>query len=416
MFCGECGTKNESESSFCLECGAPLRHDEKIKNDTNNKILKKEKKQLSKKNKIILVVVLLLVVVLGGLYKVVSDMTNPKTIAKDYIEAVVNQDAGRLYKYVDITGDKTFVSKKIFVDSFKDLENEDNYIENYKINDLKYGSGGLTVEVLFTYTVKGDSEEYDESIKLIKQKDKKYLFFDDWKIADLSESNLVEKDYVIKAIKGSKVTFAGILLTDKYLDKEKTTDKIDYYVLPNVFDNANSLKVVLPNGLEVQDTVYPDSDSNYMVDLDLENLSDDEKTNIENVLKINMSSIYNHIIARTLFDDIKSEYESEGIDLTNLNNSYNNLYADLESAYSNLTSIDFTNIEIDEIGITDEGYIEVEFNADYDYTVEYKNWNDEVQTHTDKDYTSGIDMVLSYKDNTYYLVNFDDFEDYFSRY
>lgn len=416
MYCGECGTKNNSGDRFCAECGAPL--EQVVEQQNNSTVINTvtPRKPMSKKTKIIILVAVLVVGLLGGVYKVGSDLTNPKAIAKDYIEASINQDGGKLYKYLEIEGDKTFVSKKIFTELLKENNTQASTIENYTITDVEYGDGKLTAKVNFTYTMKDSSSEKESAISLTKQKDKKFLIFDNWKIADLTVSSATMEEYTIKVAKGATVTYAGVKLTDKYLDKDKSTEKLDVYVLPQVFTTKTKIKAVLSNGIEIEDEVTPSSYySTYTVSFDEDNLTDSAKEKITNKSKDVLTTIYTNAIARKTFSEIKSNFEHGSLDLTSLETSYTDLVSDLEGAYNLLTSISFTTITISDLELDDDGNLEVEVKANYNYTVQYENLLDEVKIHEDTDY-SRMTLVFSYEKDEYHLVSVEDLETYFSRY
>lgn len=414
MFCGECGAKNKKDDRFCLECGAPLVHEEEKENVTNTVV--KTRQPMSKKKKIIVAVVAIIVVILGIGYKVGSDMTNPKNIAKDYIQATIDQDGEKLYKYLVLEGDKTFVSKEIFKELLKENNSDSLKVENYKITDVEYGDGKLTAKVNFTYTMEGSSSENTSSINLTKQKDKKFLVFDNWKISDFTSTSTTMKDYKIKVTKGSTVTYAGVKLTDKYLDKDESTSKLDVYKLPLVFTTETVLKTVLPSGMEIEEAVTPSSYySTHTVSFDEDNLTDAAKEKIVTKTKEALTTIYTNAIAGKQFSEIKSNFEHDGLDLTNLEANYNDFVSDLKDAYNTLTSMTFTNLTLSDLELNDDGCLEVEVKANYDYTVSYTSWSDEVMTHEDSDYDY-MSIVLTYDDGEYYLSDIDSLEDYFYRY
>ena len=390
MFCSECGAKNKEGDAFCSECGAKLNIDDKSSNNKPSKV----KKPMSKKNKLCLIILVAVLVVIGILYKVGSDLTNPKTIAKNYIQAVIDNDADALYKYLDIDGDTTFVNKKIFKEIMKENETETDVI-NYKIVDVDYEKGGLSATVEFKYTVKNQSTERSDRINLVKEKGKKYLIFDNWKVSlDINDSAIV-KDYELEVIKGSTVEFYGIKLTDKYLDKKKSDDDSDVYVLPQVFNIGTNIKVSLPNGMSFEDTVTPSSyNSSYRFDIDEDNLSEAEKTKIEDAAKKSLTTLYSNAISKKSFSEIKSNFESNGIDLSKLENDYNEFVSDLSDASSKLTSIEFTKFSIYDVQINDNNYIEVEFDIRYNYSVQYESWDDELKTNNSSSYSYIILLVF----------------------
>ena len=290
MYCGECGAKNEKGASFCESCGARLENS----NPVNNK-QKKEQKPMNKKTKIIIIVVIALALVIVGLFVFLSNLTNPKNVAKDYIEAIVSQDGNKLYNYLDVDGDTTFASKKVFNDILKE-EKEDTKIDNYKITDVTYSSSKLQATVKFTYTIKGSSSEQSSSVTLIKQNNKKYLFFDNWKINGTEVSTV--KDFTLKVTKGSTVSYGGVKVTDKYKDSNKSTSSYDAYVLPVVFAYKTKITANLPSGMEITDEVTPSTYYNsYTEKFNSDNLSDKEKDKIVKTSKDALSKVYEAAIA-----------------------------------------------------------------------------------------------------------------------
>lgn len=413
MFCGECGAKNNSEDRFCSECGAPLVQEEN-KTNTNSSVVKKPRQPMSKKNKIIVGVVIIVIAILGVLYKIGSDITNPKTIANNYIKATVNQDGDKLYKYLEIEGDDTFISKDIFKELLKNSNADSKKVENYKITEVQYSDEKLTATVKFTYTVEGSASEKTSSINLSKQKNKKFLIFDNWKVKDTSISSVTVENYKIKVTKGSKVTFAGVELTDKYLDKDDSTTKLDVYKLPVVFKSKTTIKTVLTNGLEIEETVTPSTYA-HTVDLDEDNLTAANKEKVTSKIKESLTTIYTSAIAKKTFSEIKSNFEYNQLDLTDLETSYTDFLSSLESSTNTLTSITFKDISIYDLSLDEDGNIEVKVKANFDYTVSYTNFSNETTTHDDTDYYY-ITAVLNYNNGSYYLVNINNLKTYFSRY
>lgn len=416
MFCGECGAKNRKDDSFCAECGAPLLQEQDgQKQEVVTPEVTKPKKPMSKKSKIILGCIVVLILLLAVGYKIGRDATDPKKIASDYIDATIHQDSGRLYQYLEIDGDKTFVNKEIFGDLLKENSTDDSTIENYKITGIEYGEGKLTAKVSYTYTIKDSTNEKTDSINLTKKKEKKLLLFDDWKITDTKSSSTIVENYTIKVTKGSTVTYAGVKLTDKYLDTEQTTSKLDVYVLPQVFAIKTTLNSVLPGGMEIEEKVTPSSYYNiHTVNFNKNNLTEASKEKITNKAKEVFTTIYTNAIDKKPFSEFKSSFEYGNIDLTNLENSYNTLLASLESNTSTLTSINFKDASIYSLRLTEEGYLEVEVRTNYAYTVSYTGLDNEVKT-SEKSTYAYMTVVLSYDQEEYHAVGVDDLKSYFYR-
>lgn len=412
MFCSECGTKNNENDKFCQECGHKLT-EEKTEQDNFS-----EKKPMSKKKKIIIAISLILVMTLAVGYKIGSNITSPKNIAKNYIQAIIDLDSNKLYSYLEIDGDKTFVSKDEFTKLMNErMDNSDIDIVNFKVTDVEYGKDKLNAKVNFTYTTKDSSEEHSDTINLVKEKEKKLLFFDNWKINDNDFSSMVVKDYTIKIAKGSTLNYMGIDVTNKYLNSDESSDQFDAYTLPQVFTTKTNIKAVLPNGIELNNEVIPSEyKKEYTVTFNEDSLSDNEKEQIINSAKEYLTKIYNQAISKKAFSEIKADFQQDNIDLTALEKTYTDFLKELEDSSNTLTKIDFTDISISDIELNDDGYLEVELDAEYDYTVSYKNvWSEEMETHDDSDY-SYITLILAMNEDSYYLVNCENLEDYFSRY
>ena len=425
MFCGECGAKNDKNSKFCEKCGSKLevveetkeekKNKENVKNEnkvteTNESIIKEPRKKLPTKYKVIIGIVVVICLLLGIGYKVGSDLTSPKHIAKEYIEAVINSDADKLYEYLNLDGDKTFVSKKIFKDAYEKNASEKSNVENYKITEVSYGKEGLTAKVKFTYTVKNSSNVKTASVDLVKENGKKYFIFDKWKIGDVFESATL-KDYTIKAPKDTKITFAGVELTDKYLDKKESTTTQDVYVLPLVFTTKNKVEAELNNGIKVEKDVTPSNYRNsYTVEFDKDDLSNEEKEKLVDDFKNILTDLYTNAIEGKKYDEIKDKYSDVSKEFQE---NYDDFVDDLLNASTVLKKIEFKNGNVYSIDLDDDSNLEVEVKISYDYTVEYKI-GEEVKT-SDKSDSDYMTLVLSRDKDGYKLIDIDDVDTYFYR-
>ena len=414
MFCGECGTKNKKGDAFCKECGSKLESVEVTTNKTKKEVSNAPKKPMAKSTKIIIGVVAVVVAALVALFIILGNITNPKNVAKEYIQAVVNKDGNKLYNYLNIEGDSTFVSKNVFNNYIKE-KIKDDAVTNYKITEVEYSTGKLQATVRFTYTTKNSSSEKTGKVTLTKDKSKKYLFFDNWKINDSIDTAVV-KDYTLKVTKGSTLTYGGIKVDKKYLDSSKSSTEYDVYVLPQVFGYETVVKAVLPSGLEIEEKVTPSTYySTHTVSFDEDTLTDAAKNKIIEVAKKDLNTIYTSAIAKKSFADIKSNFDVKGIDLTKFEQSYNNFVTKLGNESNILTSFTVTNASIYDIDLDSNGYLEVEFKVNYDYAIKYTDYSNNEKTHSDSDYDY-MTVTLTYKNGTYYLVNINELETYFSRY
>lgn len=405
MYCGECGTKNNLDDLYCKECGSKLESNLKSK-----KV--KEKKPISKSTKVLIGVIAIIIALIVGFMITFSILTSPKKIANDYIKAYVSQDANKLYNYLKLDGDKTFVSKKIFTDIMKDQK--DSNIDNYTITGVEYSSSKLKATVNFKYTLKDSHTEKSGYIVLTKQKSKKFLFFDNWQI-DENLSVTVVNNYTIKVLKDAKISFGGVKLTEKYLDKKESSSKYDVYVLPQVFAFKTVIKATLKNGFEIEDAVTPSSYySIYTVNIDENSLSSKEKKKIVTLAKSSLNNIYSSAIANKPFSEIKSSFENKNVDITSLEKDYNDFLQKLSNSFSTLISFSIDDISIYDIDMEDEN-MQVELKVNYDYEIKYKDFSDQEKTKKNSDYDY-MTITLTYDNGNFYLVGLDDLETYFSRY
>ena len=418
MFCGECGAKLKKGDMFCGECGAKVEHQgevtKTVKKDTSNNT-PNPKKPMDKKTKIIIGVVAVVAVALFGLYQMFSNMYSPKAVAKEYVDALMKKDASKLYSYLEIEGDKTFVSKN----AFKELLNDKSYsvdIQNYAITKVEYATGKLSATVTVSYTTKSSSSEKTKTISLTKSKDKKLLFFDDWKIADLSSESMLVKDYEITVPKDSEVTFASIKVDKKFLDKEESTSTLDVYVLPQVFGAKTEIKAKLSNGMELSNTVTPSSYYDYYkLSINLDNLSKSAKETLTNTFKKDVKEIYQAGIERKTWDDIKATYTKNKVDTSNLEKTYTEFVGYLGKASTILKSIDFTKVELSSITLDDDGNLVVRAKVNYKYSVEYTPYGGEVTTKNNSSY-SYITFVYQMVGKDYSLIDAKNLTTYFSKY
>ena len=415
MFCGECGSKNDKDSMFCSECGSKLTAVEKPtkkvskKKEDHAKAGSESKTKKIKKPLIIFIVILAIVAGIG--YKVCSDLTNPKRIANEYLKAIVNNDKDKLYDYFSIEGDKTFASKKIYKSLVK--ETNTNKIENFKVTDVE--KKDLTAIVRYSYTIEGSSYESTDYVSLVKAKNKKFLFFDDWKIGNIQYSNSLIKDFTVKVLKDSEVEYAGVKITDKYKKKDNDSTTYDVYVLPQVFKYETVIKAKLPSGIEVEDSVIPSLyTSSVTIKFNEKNISEKMKKEIIKVSKEGLTNIYSCAIDMLEFDRTISNFKHEGLDLTKLENSYNEFKSSLLSSTNVLKSITFKDMSIYDLNLDDDGYFNVELKINYDYTIGYKLYEEEKDVS--KTGTSYMKVVLKYEDSDFYMYDISNLKTYFSRY
>lgn len=405
MYCGECGTKNDLGSKFCEKCG----HELETTNVETKKVEKKPKKKMGIKAYIIIAVIVLAVIA----YFVGAYFTNPKRIAEDYFKAIVNVDGDKLYSYLE-KGNSEFTTKEIFNKIIEDASlKEKEKLVNYNISEMEKSSDGMTGKFKITYLLEGDSDSDTYTVTFVKEKSKKFLIFDNWKVK-VDNYKLVD-DFTLKVMKGSKVEIEGISLDSKYINKDKSTDKLDIYDMPALFNTTYNIKVSLPIGIEAKDTMRVYSDSSYTFDSVSKNdITEEVSLKITDKAKSFVQDMYNNVLGKKTWEEIKTTYEINGIDTTSIKTMYEKMLTTFESASNKLTAITFDKMEISSIRI-DNDLLDLTLKGTYKYTVSYQNYSGEAKTHDDTD-SDIFYATVGYLNGEFYITEISGLNLYFSQY
>lgn len=409
MYCGECGAKNKKDAEFCGECGAKLEHEKEEKNKKEEK--KEDKKPMTKKNKIILLVVLILIVLLIIGYSFLNKKYSAEGVATDYLEALISNDADKIYDSLNIDSNNKFTSKETFKKMFEENYKTDIEVLNYTLTDIEYNDGNLSAEVEFKVIYK-DSKEDSITINVVKDSKKKFLVFDSWYVSN-GENALIVNDYTINVPKGAKVSVNDIELDNSYLNKDKSTDSKDVYVIDKIFRGTATIKTNIW-GIETSKEVNVSSyNDNYTANIDTDTMPEETQNKIQEQVKTDINGIYKNIIDKKKWNDIRVSYVYNKVDLSNLEDEYNDLYEEVvEDDDKTLKKFDITDINISQLSI-DEGRLKVRARVYFDYTIDYKNYKDEVKT-TNSDSSAYITLVYDYFEENFKLYDVDNLVTYFS--
>lgn len=401
MYCGECGEKTQKKDLYCGNCGAKL--------ERNPQKLKMPKKIDSKTIKKI-VIGMILIVFLILMINFFSNRFSPKEIVKKYITALAHKNYNQLYQYLELGNDNTFTNKEIFIKLMK--ESGQIELEKYHVAAVGSNANGTAI-VTISYYDKIDKTEKSMNITLTKQKRKKWLFFEQWKIASSETKKLVVEDFKIIVPKDSIVTYAGVKVNKKYFNQKESTETTDIYNLKQVFAFSTAIEVELPSGYKVEDHVMPSTYRNhYSANISLSTISVEEQAQIADKIKKDITTIYNYAIDDKSYQEVKNKLNLSDEKFESI---YITFVSKLKKAYNTLTAIEFTNITLSSAKLNEEGYLEFKFKANYNYTIQYTDFLNQKQTKQSKNYSY---MTISYnmRDGNYNIVSADDLEDYFSRY
>ena len=422
MFCGECGTKNTSGSNFCEHCGAKLEVATNIESsstaqpaNTNEQPVQpvQPAKPMDPKTKRILIIIGVILAILGGAYYYVGTLVTPKKIAENYFNAIVENDAEKIYSFMDVE-ESPFTTKKMFEKVIKNSTDKDSKIEivNYQVGEAQYEDlTRMTTTVTITYVVKESEKSETMDIKLTKAKNKKWLLYDNWLVSTAAYT--VSKDFEIRVQPGSTVTIEGEKVGKKYLDKENSTTSNDVYLIPTMFAGKYKINVKLLAGIETEELVNIKSKTYYYPSVSSSTLTKKSKNTLEKQMLKDLQVIYDNAIAKKNFDDFKSTFEYKDGDLTELTNTYNEFINDLSTTIV-LTKNKFSEATISSLSVYSDNTFSVYASTKSNYTVSYQNGG-ETKTHDDTS-TNSVRMYYTYVNGQFKLTNVKYLETYFSRY
>ena len=405
MFCGECGTKNKKGAQFCENCGAKMETPKK-------EVFVKEKKPMTKKNKIITGIVGLVAMIVIALCIFLGSLTSPKNIAEKVFNATVNYDFDTIYKYLNVE-DSEFTSKEMFnkvMTSNYDIEDKP-VIVNYSVGEPVISDDKMSATVTITYMMKDKDKSDTFDVKLVKDKNKKWLFFDNWLVN--TKGIDVAKNYKIEVAKGSTISVEDIALSSKYLNSEESNENYDVYVIPSIFKARYEVNITLPIGLQVTSKMNVYDNGSYKYRMSLNDLTNEVKDNLISISKSSLQTLYDGVKEQKSFDDIKSNFEYENGDLTTLKSDYENLVNSIGTSIK-LTTITFKEIKISDVNITSENKLKLYLKVSYDYSVSYES-SGETKTHDSNDYDY-LYLTFDYVNGNYKLIDTSSLITYFSKY
>lgn len=411
MFCEECGAKNKSGAAFCEECGHKFEVEKDVqKTEKKSEEPKgetkpaKEKKPMSTGKKVLIGCILVVVAALVAGYMFIANSLKPDKIALKYFKAYANKDAEKVYDVLSVN-DSEFVSKKLLTESFKNEEKVK--LANYSVEKTTKSDNGLSASVTIKYVEEGSSKEKTETVRLTKNKNKKYLFFDNWSV---DSSALVVEDYNISVPVDSKASINGVEIKDKY-KKDSYSSYYDSYTIPSILKGDYEIVAELKSGIKLSGKAKIQNDYSSFSSNSLKLESKTEEALVKEV-KEKVKTIYDSIIEDKSFDDIKDSFDNDYSD--DFDYMYTNLKNYIMTDYNKLKEFEITNLKISSYNIYDDE-LKLTFQMKYNYKVEYKS-GDETKDYSKKDKTDTfyVDYKIDKKDYT--ISEISSLVSYFSHY
>lgn len=430
MFCEKCGAKNEDNAKFCEECGAILDTESTISAETsdvskttftapaldgnepevvfkNTPAEKVEIKPMSLKTKLILLVSGILVILCFSLYSIGKSITSPEKIVKKYFENISSKNYTEAFECIDIDSNE-FTTKELFV-KVMEKQNEKNNSEilNYTVTE-KLDQNPLMKTFTVTYTQKGNSSTSTMNVTLIKQASKKWLFYDDYKIA---ENGLIAKECSITVPAVAEVYIDDIKVDESYVEKSSETTSTSQnnktYVIPSIFEGTHTVKVKAPFAKEyVSDEHINNGERINVYSLELADASKEEVSKIaEDFVNKTITSAIN----KKSFDEIKT-YFATNADMESIQEKYD----DFAEKSINDEGVGVKSIAFDKFKSnpnkeyqSNSNYT-VSLEYEYNYTALRKGWFDEeVSEYTpDRPQKGSANVYFTYENGKWMISDF----------
>ncbi len=417
MFCSECGAKNPDGASFCDQCGAKLEATQTVKNEPKKEEKAEPRKQITitKKQKALIVLAVVVVVALFVVYQFISSQTSPAKLVSKYMDAVQSKDYHTLYELAEFSGDNVFITEdafsKVLEENLKNLS-----IQNYTVGkNIKYENAGLkvTVPVNITATDTTTSSTKEFTIELSKLPNKKFVFFDNWKLENMSTllGYDIVTDYKIIVPKSTKVTFAGITLDDTYLDKEESdkSKATNTYKIPQMF---NTEKVdgefeVFGNVKIKREIPISTYNNTYRLTISEEDINLEEEEKMKSAIKENLNTVMNALIAKKSFDEVQGNFAEGDVDYSSSTRKvYENQIKYMERLSYTVSDFNIKDVAISRVSV-DSSNFNISVRIEVSYT--WKATSTQNGTTKDADDTSYVTYDLVYKDGAYKPTHLSEF-------
>lgn len=454
MFCPNCGTKNDDDAVFCGNCGARIIEENPGPAQSSGVSLSKETAQstpdvqgttgepeangtqpqaaqgaynaqgmpnmqsqyqqngmpnqprqagtfkLSKKVITLIAAAVAVIVAAVVFVNVGKSATDYKKLAIKYVKAVEEGDWDKAYSLMNLP-ESEFLTKEAFIKA----NEEDTTVEiiNIAARDLTdvtslvdsdENLGSKSVVVTYSYAGSSSNVKY---VYLDKMNSKAMLFFDKYKV---SSDGVVAFDSVIKVPAGSKLYINGTEVSESYKSSNNSTEKIDYYIIPFLFQGDNTIKVTSEYAEDIEEVVnfygtgdiYSVSSSNMVYKNDMIEAAKTQASQ-------DLEKIAAAAVAQKKFSEVGLGYLTSAE--STLSSYYSNLVGDCHTSYKDVQSLKIsdatlkassTNVNVDSSDGLPYIKISVSYNLTGTYIYKYNN-----ETRDGKN--SSASATLSYKYN-----------------
>ena len=267
MYCKNCGNNLPDNAVFCTNCGhkivlptnesttqpLPMQSWNPSMNQSfNGQNLQQPMHNFGQNNvaakrkpipfitKFLILEVIALALFAGLFFTKLKEYTSPERVAKSFFTTIMAGDYDDAYEMLSIE-ESDFVNKESFKNVVMDIGNEN--ISNFEIEDVTTNKNTYTKQIIISYRIKEDTEDYYFTLYLDKSSSKKFFFFDDWEV---NIGDYIKKDISISVLEDSTVSIAGKTLDNKYITGP--VDEYGYvlYTIPKMFSTTYDVLITNP--------------------------------------------------------------------------------------------------------------------------------------------------------------------------
>ncbi len=366
MFCPNCGAQNREDATFCEACGSRLEEDFPMDGQPEGiqpgemppswmppgSIQPGEmppgggyaghaqRKPVSRFAVFLAAEVLALALLAYGVYTTAKTLSSAEKTAEAYFVHMANGEWEQAYQMLDLEED-ALLSEEMF--ALANSQGRDP-VKDYRVGQAEgtglggqesfLGENGAESEPDMTVPVEYRLEDGDsrtQEILLSRGSGKQYFFFDDWKVGT---QDLICKDYSIFVPEGADVSVDGIALTDDkgkakqegYSYAQKTVggaagDGMEEYVVPRIFYGPHEIKVSMEDMEDIKRRVTVDG-AGLPFYVDTMYLKQETMEMLTEKVGENMEKVYQAVISKKDFQEIRQLFTSEPGNLTGIQERY----------------------------------------------------------------------------------------------
>lgn len=203
MFCGKCGTKNEDNAKFCVNCGEKFNNSQMEKSEPVTK-LNLLGSANDKNRKVGIAAVAIVIIMAIGIIAVLLRGRSYETTADQFVEALFNADAKTIIKLmpkalVKYMVEDEYDSRQEMIEELEEILQSGfiDAMERYIGEDWKMTHKVLDVDDLSSEKLKKIKEEYKEIVDIKISDAKKVKMELKIKAKDYDESEIINI-YLIK--------------------------------------------------------------------------------------------------------------------------------------------------------------------------------------------------------------------------